>query len=163
MRTAKVNRKTDETDIELYLNIDGSGKHHIQTGIGFLDHMLIHIAVHGFFDLDVQAKGDLHIDDHHTIEDIALILGQAFDQALDERKGIVRSASFFLPMDETLVMMVVDLSGRPYAVFNGVWHTQQVGSIPTSLFAHFLHSFAVTALYWVFVLVCRFSLKLAKR
>src|SRR3990172_1669526 len=102
MRTSTISRKTNETDITLTLNLDGSGKHNIQTGVGFLDHLLTHIAVHGLFDLDVKAQGDLHIDAHHTIEDVALVLGQAFDQALGDRKGITRMGSFSVPMDEAL-------------------------------------------------------------
>src|SRR5262245_3177051 len=96
-RTASISRKTNETDIFIELNLDGSGKHDIATGVGFLDHMLTHVAVHGLFDLTVKAAGDLHIDVHHTVEDVALVLGSAFDQALGDRKGIVRMASFYAP------------------------------------------------------------------
>jgi imidazoleglycerol-phosphate dehydratase len=145
MRTATINRKTNETDIQLTLNLDGSGKHDIQTGVGFLDHMLTHIAVHGLFDLTVKASGDLHIDVHHTVEDVALVLGSAFDQALGDRKGIVRMASFYAPMDEALAFVALDLSGRPYAVIDAEWGMAPVGQIPTSLFPHFLESFAVTS------------------
>lgn len=144
MRTATITRKTNETDIEISLTIEGSGKHDISTGVGFLDHMLTHIAVHGLFDLTVKAAGDLHIDVHHTVEDVALVLGSAFDQALGDRKGIVRMASFYAPMDETLALVALDLSGRPYAVINAEWGMAPVGQIPTSLFPHFLESFAVT-------------------
>jgi len=118
-RTTTVHRKTNETNIQLFLNIDGSGKYQLQSGIGFLDHMLSHVAVHGLFDLELQAEGDLQVDVHHTVEDIALCLGQAFDQALGERRGIVRTASLFMPMDEALVLVAVDFSGRPYAIFEG--------------------------------------------
>jgi len=145
MRTSTITRKTNETDIELYLNLDGSGKHDIATGVGFLDHMLTHIAVHGLFDLTVKATGDLHIDVHHTVEDVALALGSAFDQALGDRKSIVRMASFYAPMDETLAFVALDLSGRPYAVINAEWGAAPVGQIPTSLFPHFFESFAVTS------------------
>jgi imidazoleglycerol-phosphate dehydratase len=145
MRTSTLTRKTNETDIELSLNLDGSGKHEIATGVGFLDHMLTHIAVHGLFDLTVKAKGDLHIDVHHTVEDVALVLGSAFDQALGDRKGIVRMASFYAPMDEALAFVALDLSGRPYSVVDAEWGTAPVGQIPTSLFPHFFESFAVTA------------------
>ena len=107
--------------------------------------MLTHIAVHGLFDLNVQAAGDLHIDVHHTVEDVALVLGAAFDQALGDRKGIVRMASFYVPMDETLAFAAVDLSGRPYCVVEAEWGQAPVGGIPTSLFPHFLESFAVTS------------------
>src|SRR5688572_33488635 len=102
MRTAEISRQTNETQIRIDLEIDGSGKHEIATGIGFLDHMLTHLAIHGLFDLVVQAKGDLEIDTHHTLEDVALTLGQAFDKALGDRKGIVRISDRFAPMDETL-------------------------------------------------------------
>lgn len=145
MRTATITRKTNETDIEISLNLDGSGKHDISTGVGFLDHMLTHIAVHGLFDLTVKATGDLHIDVHHTVEDVALVLGSAFDQALGDRKGIVRMASFYAPMDETLALVALDLSGRPYAVIDAEWGMAPVGQIPTSLFPHFFESFAVTS------------------
>ena len=145
MRTTKVERSTNETQIAIELNLDGSGEHNINTGIGFLDHMLSQIAVHGLFDLDVQAKGDLHIDEHHTVEDCGLVLGQAFDQALGDRKGIVRIGSAYVPMDETLGFVVIDLSGRPYAVVQAEWHNPSVGGIATSLFPHFLESFAITA------------------
>ena len=145
MRTATISRKTNETDIEISLTIEGSGKHDISTGVGFLDHMLTHIAVHGLFDLTVKAVGDLHIDVHHTVEDVALVLGSAFDQALGDRKGITRMASFYAPMDETLALVALDLSGRPYAVIDAEWGMAPVGQIPTSLFPHFFESFAVTS------------------
>ncbi|MGC1377541.1 MAG: imidazoleglycerol-phosphate dehydratase HisB [Anaerolineales bacterium] len=145
MRTSTITRKTNETDIEISLNLDGSGKHDVATGVGFLDHMLTHIAVHGLFDLTVKASGDLHIDMHHTVEDVALALGSAFDQALGDRKGIVRMASFYAPMDETLAFVALDLSGRPYAVIDAEWGAAPVGQIPTSLFPHFFESFAVAS------------------
>jgi len=145
MRIAKINRKTSETDIQLVINLDGSGIHQIDTGIGFLDHMLSHVAVHGLFDLEITAKGDLHIDPHHTAEDCALVLGQAFNQALEQREGIVRMASAYTPMDETLAFVAIDFSGRPYAVIQAEWHTPAVGDIPTRLIPHILESFASTA------------------
>ena len=145
MRTAEVSRQTNETQITIKLDLEGSGTHDISTGIGFLDHMLTHLAVHGLFDLSVRARGDLHIDTHHTVEDVALALGQAFDQALGDRKGIVRMGDCFAPMDESLVHVALDLSGRPYAVIQGEWHTPYIGNIPTTLFPHFLESFAITA------------------
>lgn len=145
MRTASITRKTNETDITIELNLDGSGQHEISTGVGFLDHMLTHIAVHGLFDLTVKASGDLHIDEHHTVEDVALVLGSAFDQALGDRKGIIRMGSFYAPMDETLAFVALDLSGRPYTVIDAEWGQAPVGQIPTSLFPHFFESFAVTA------------------
>jgi imidazoleglycerol-phosphate dehydratase len=145
MRAAEISRQTNETQIEIKLNVDGTGKHEISTGIGFLDHMLTHLAVHGLFDLTVQATGDLHIDTHHTIEDVALALGQAFDKALAERKGIVRMGDCFAPMDETLAHVAVDLSGRPYAVIQADWQTPYLGNIPTTLVPHFFESFAITS------------------
>jgi imidazoleglycerol-phosphate dehydratase len=145
MRTSSVSRQTNETQIQIKLDLEGTGKHEISTGIGFLDHMLTHLAVHGLFDLSVHAQGDLHIDVHHTLEDVALVLGQAFDQALGDRKGIVRIGNCFAPMDETLAHIVLDLSGRPYSVVQAEWHTPYIGDIPTTLFPHFFESFAVTA------------------
>jgi len=145
MRTAKISRQTNETQITIELNLDGSGLHQIATGIGFFDHMLTHLAVHGLFDLTVQVKGDLDVDTHHTIEDVALVLGQVFDKALDDRKGIVRMGDCYAPMDETLAHVAMDLSGRPYAVIQADWHTPYVGNIPTTLFPHFFESFAITA------------------
>jgi imidazoleglycerol-phosphate dehydratase len=145
MRIAKFTRKTNETDIVIELNLDGSGQHDIATGVGFLDHMLTHVAVHGLFDLTVKATGDLHIDVHHTVEDVALALGSAFDQALGDRKGVTRMASFYVPMDESLAFVALDLSGRPYAVIDAEWGSAPVGQIPTSLFPHFFESFAVTS------------------
>ncbi len=145
MRSAKIERSTNETKISIELELDGTGQHSISTGVGFLDHMLTHVAVHGLFDLSVQAQGDLHIDVHHTVEDVALVLGAAFDQALGERKGIARMGSFYVPMDETLAFAAIDLSGRPYCVVQAEWGQTPVGGIPTSLFPHFLESFAVTS------------------
>ena len=145
MRIAEISRQTNETQIQIKLDLDGTGKHEISTGIGFLDHMLTHLAVHGLFDLTVQSKGDLHIDVHHTVEDVALALGQTFDKALGDRKGIVRMGDCFAPMDESLAHVAIDLSGRPYTVFQAEWHTPYVGDIPVTLFQHFFESFAVTA------------------
>lgn len=145
MRSAKIERSTNETKILIELELDGTGKHSIATGVGFLDHMLTHVAVHGLFDLNVQAQGDLHIDVHHTVEDVALVLGSAFDQALGDRKGIVRMGSFYVPMDETLAFAAIDFSGRPYCVVQADWGQAPVGDIPTSLFPHFLESFAATS------------------
>ena len=141
-RKASIKRETQETRVSISLNLDGGGEHHIATGIGFLDHMLTHVAVHGLFDLSIEADGDLHIDVHHTVEDVALTLGQAFAQALGERLGIVRMGSAYVPMDKSLAFVSLDLSGRPYAVIHTDWHSPAVGGIPTSLFDHFLESFA---------------------
>jgi len=145
MRTTEISRQTNETQIQINLNLDGTGNHEISTGVGFLDHMLTHLAVHGLFDLNVKAAGDLHIDVHHTVEDVALTLGQAFDKALNGRNGIFRMGDCYAPMDETLAHVAVDLSGRPYAVIQAEWHSPYVGTIPTTLFPHFLESFAITA------------------
>lgn len=145
MRLAEFSRKTTETDISISLNLDGAGKREINTGLGFLDHLLANFALHGLFDLRLHAQGDLHVDPHHTVEDVALVLGSAFDQALGERSGIVRMGDAFTPMDETLAHVAVDLSGRPYAVVQIEWKTPAIAQIPTSLFTHFLESFAITA------------------
>jgi imidazoleglycerol-phosphate dehydratase len=145
MRTAQVRRETRETKVEVDLNVDGSGRYSISTGIGFLDHMLSHIAVHGLFDLEVKASGDLEVDEHHTIEDVALALGAAFDQALGNRQGIIRMGSAYVPMDESLGFVAVDLSGRPYTVINVVWTAPAIHNIPVTLLDHFFESFAVTA------------------
>jgi imidazoleglycerol-phosphate dehydratase len=144
-RTAKISRKTKETSIDLTINLDGRGAAEIDTGLGFLDHMLAHLAVHGLLDLQIKASGDLQVDAHHTVEDIALALGKAFDQALGDRAGIVRMASATVPMDEALAFVAVDFSGRPYAVVQADWHTPAIGVIPTSLFGHFFESFASAA------------------
>ncbi|MCJ7703671.1 MAG: imidazoleglycerol-phosphate dehydratase HisB [Anaerolineales bacterium] len=144
-RNAEIERQTRETHIRLSLDLDGSGAAQIRTGIGFLDHMLHHIAVHGLFDLCIQAQGDLEVDPHHTVEDCALVLGQAFNQALGDRAGIVRMGHAYVPMDETLAFVSLDFSGRPYAVVQADWHSPYAGTIPTSLFAHFMHSFAMQA------------------
>jgi len=145
MRISTIERKTKETEITIQLELDGTGQYSIETGLPFLDHMLSHVAVHGLFDLELRAKGDLQIDPHHTVEDCALVLGEAINRALGDRSGIVRIGSAYVPMDEALAFAAVDLSGRPYAVIQADWHTPYVGNIPTSLFPHFLESFAVTA------------------
>jgi imidazoleglycerol-phosphate dehydratase len=145
MRTAEISRQTNETQITIKLDLDGNGQHEIATGIGFLDHMLTHLAVHGLFDLSVKAQGDLEIDTHHTVEDVALTLGRAFDQALGDRKGIVRISDSFAPMDETLAHVAIDLSGRPYSVVQAEWHMPYIGTVPATLFPHFFESFAVAA------------------
>lgn len=145
MRTAQINYKTNETEIHVFINLDGKGKHKISSGVGFLDHMLSQVAVHGMIDLEIEAKGDLHIDPHHTVEDCALAIGQALDQALADRQGIVRMGSAYVPMDEALAFVTVDLSGRPYTVIQSEWHAPQVGGMPTSLITHFLESLSINA------------------
>lgn len=141
-RIATITRRTNETDIDLRLNLDGSGAAEIDTGVGFFDHMLHHVAVHGLFDLTVCARGDLHIDAHHTIEDVAICLGRALDQALGDRKGIARMGAAYVPMDEALARVVIDLSGRAYAVIQADFQTPAIGQMPTSLVAHVLESIA---------------------
>ena len=145
MRRAAVHRQTKETNVQIALRLEGTGQYQTETGIGFLDHMLSHVAVHGLFDLTVQASGDLHIDPHHTVEDVALVLGQAFDEALGDRAGIVRMGSAYAPMDEALAFVAVDLSGRPYCVAEMEWAGPAVGGIPVTLMPHFFESFAIAA------------------
>ena len=126
-RNAKVIRKTSETDIEIYFETDGTGEAKVDTGIGFFDHMLKSFARHGLFNLDVKVKGDIEVDCHHTIEDTGIVLGEAIKKALGDKKSIRRYGSSLLPMDETLVMCAIDLSGRPYLVFDGTFNTDRVG------------------------------------
>ncbi|MBO9366909.1 MAG: imidazoleglycerol-phosphate dehydratase HisB [Roseiflexus sp.] len=142
-RTASIERRTGETSIELTLNIDGSGMVDIATGIGFLDHMLHLFARHGLFDLKVHASGDLHVDEHHTAEDVCICLGQALDRALGERRGLVRIAHAYVPMDEALGFVAVDLSGRPYCVVDADFVTPRVGQLGTDLIAHLFESIAM--------------------
>ena len=142
-RTAAIHRQTGETDITITLNLDGIGQHEISTGVGFLDHMLTAVAVHGLFDLQVQATGDRHIDRHHTIEDVGIVLGQAFNQAVGDRKGIYRVGHAYVPMDEALGFVALDFSGRPYTVFQASWATPAIGQFPTDLVQHFFESVAV--------------------
>lgn len=144
-RQAAVSRETDETDVDVTLELDGSGGATVDTGIGFLDHMLESFATHGLFDLTVNCDGDLEIDDHHTVEDVAITLGKAFDQALGDRRGIQRFADRTIPMDESLASVVVDVSGRPFFSFNGEFSAERVGSMDTFLAKHFLRSLATNA------------------
>lgn len=139
-RTAAVERNTKETQIKLSINLDGSGKADINTGIGFFDHMLEGFARHGFFDLSVQASGDLHVDDHHTVEDVGIVLGTAIKEALGDKKGIRRYGSMILPMDETIVMTAVDLSGRPYFVFTGEFTRDKIGTMDTEVIREFFYA-----------------------
>ena len=142
-RTATLRRETGETKIDLALTIDGSGLAEISTGVGFFDHMLHHVAVHGLFDLTVRAEGDLHVDAHHVVEDVAIAFGAALDQALGDRKGIVRMGSATVPMDDSLARVVVDLSGRPYPVFEAELDAPMLGTMPTSLVGHVFESIAL--------------------
>jgi imidazoleglycerol-phosphate dehydratase len=142
MRSATVQRKTKETNISVALQIDGSGKYSVSTGIGFLDHMMELFARHGMFDLQLQCKGDLRVDDHHTTEDVAIALGQAFGKALKERTGIARYGSAYVPMDESLARCVVDLGGRSALVFKAEFNRKNVGDLSTEMIKHFFLSFA---------------------
>ncbi|MCA9979296.1 MAG: imidazoleglycerol-phosphate dehydratase HisB [Anaerolineales bacterium] len=145
MRQATITRTTKETDIAITLDLDGSGQHEISTGVGFLDHMLTAVAVHGLFDLQVKAVGDLHIDPHHTIEDVGIVLGQCLHEALGDRKAINRMGHAYVTMDEALGFVALDLSGRPYCVFQAEWHSPTIGQFPTSLVGHFFESVAFQA------------------
>ncbi len=140
MRKASLERKTKETDIKLTLDLDGSGKSNIDTGIGFFDHMLQGFAKHGFFDLDVKIKGDLNVDGHHTVEDCGIVLGNAIKEAVGDKKGICRYGSFILPMDEALVLCAVDLCGRPYLNFNYDFNVPMVGDLDTQLINEFFYA-----------------------
>ena len=132
-------RETKETQIALYLNLDG-GERKIETGIGFFDHMLTHVSKHGFLDLDLKAEGDLHVDCHHTIEDVGIVLGKAIAQALGDKKGIKRYGSFILPMEEALVVCALDISGRPYLGFDAEFSTQRLGTMDTQMVEEFFRA-----------------------
>ncbi|MDP6488164.1 MAG: imidazoleglycerol-phosphate dehydratase HisB [SAR324 cluster bacterium] len=144
-RVAKIERKTKETAIKLELNLDGSGKTNIKSGIGFLDHMLDLLAFHGMFDLKLKCDGDLEIDTHHTTEDIALALGHALAEAVGEKKGIFRYGHSYVPMDEALIRAALDLSGRPEFVFHGEFTQPTIGYLDTQMITHFFKSLAVSA------------------
>ncbi len=144
-RVAKIERKTKETAIKLELNLDGSGKTNIKSGIGFLDHMLDLLAFHGMFDLKLKCDGDLEIDTHHTTEDIALALGHALAEAVGEKKGIFRYGHSYVPMDESLIRAALDLSGRPEFVFHGEFTQPTIGYLDTQMITHFFKSLAVSA------------------
>jgi imidazoleglycerol-phosphate dehydratase len=144
-RTARIHRQTKETQVEVVLSLDGRGEYEIETGVAFFDHMLSHLALHGLFDLTVRAQGDLEVDEHHTVEDVAICLGKALDEALGERAGIVRMAHSYVPMDEALAFVAVDLSGRAYAVVEADFATPRVGALATSLIPHFLETLAYHA------------------
>ena len=141
MRTAEINRKTAETDIMLTLNLDGTGKSTVKTGVGFLDHMLTLFAAHGKFDLTVNCQGDTDVDDHHSAEDIGICLGQAFQQALGDKRGITRYGSFLLPMDEALIQTAVDISGRSYLGYGLEIPTEKIGTFDTELVEEFWLAF----------------------
>ena len=145
MRQAEIIRKTGETDVRVYLELDGTGKCAIDTGVGFLDHMLELFARHGRFNLEVSCKGDTRVDDHHSTEDIGIALGQAFDQALGDRKGIVRYGQMILPMDESLILSAVDLSGRGLLAYDLQILTEKVGTFDTELTEEFFRALANNA------------------
>lgn len=153
MRNVTINRKTKETDISLYLNLDGTGKSTVDTGCGFLNHMLTLFASHGRFDLNVTCKGDIDVDFHHSAEDIGICLGQAFEKALGDKKGIYRYGSFILPMDETLILTAVDISGRCCLCYDLDIPTQKIGSFDTELVEEF---------FYAFVRNCQMSLHIRK-
>jgi imidazoleglycerol-phosphate dehydratase len=144
-RTAAVTRETAETDIEVTLDIDGDGDTTVDTGIGFFDHMLDSFGTHGLFDLTVACDGDLEIDDHHTVEDVGITLGDAFAEALGEKRGISRFADRTVPMDEAAAEIVVDISGRPYFAFDGEFSQESVGEMTSYMARHFLRSLATNA------------------
>lgn len=145
MRTATVTRKTSETDVSVSVNLDGAGRRSISTGIGFYDHMLEQLARHGLFDLEIKTVGDLHIDAHHTVEDTAIALGEAFAKALGDRAGITRYGHAYVPMDETLARVALDISGRPFLVWKVNFTQSRLGEMDTELFWHVFHSFAQAA------------------
>ena len=144
-RIAKINRKTNETDISLEINLDGLGKYEIDTGVGFLDHMLTHLSKHGKIDMTVKAKGDLNVDAHHTGEDIGICLGQALSEALGDKKGITRYGNSSVPMEDALANVTVDLSGRPSCVYNVEYRTTKIGDFDIECLEEMLRSFSNTA------------------
>ena len=145
MRTGTISRKTNETSIEVGLNLDGTGVYAVSTGIGFLDHMLEQLSRHSLIDLDVKAVGDLHIDQHHTTEDTGIAIGEALAQALGDKRGITRYGSAYAPMDETLTRCALDISGRPWLVFKAEFGMPRLGEWDTELIGHWFHSFAQAA------------------
>lgn len=144
-RVASVERKTKETDISVRLDLDGSGKNLIDTGVGFFDHMLNGFARHGFMDLDARVSGDLEVDDHHTVEDAGIVLGEAIAKALGDKKGIKRFGSCILPMDETLVLVAIDLSGRPYFSYDVSFDSEMIGDMHTEMVREFFYAISYSA------------------
>lgn len=142
-RSALVRRKTLETDVAVELTLDGAGRHEVQTEIPFLDHMLAQLAKHGFFDLSIKAKGDLQVDLHHTVEDVGIAIGEAFSQAMGDRRGIRRFASALVPLDEALARVVIDISGRPYLVYQAPQLTGRIGNFDVTLVKEFMRALAV--------------------
>ncbi len=145
MRKGEISRKTKETSVELSLNLDGTGRASIATGVGFMDHMLTLFTVHGFFDLDLVARGDLDVDSHHTVEDVGICLGQAIAQSLDDYSGIKRYGSARVPMEETVAQVDLDLCRRPYLVFNVPFNSPFIGRFETEMIEEFLRALAINA------------------
>ena len=145
MRTATISRRTSETSIDVTVDLDGAGVYQVATGIGFFDHMLEQLSRHSLIDLNVVTKGDLHIDQHHTVEDTGLAIGEAIATALGEKRGIRRYAEALSPMDETLTRVAIDISGRPFLVWKTEFSQKRLGEMDTEMFEHFFHSFAQTA------------------
>ncbi len=144
-RTATIVRETKETRVEVAIDLDGSGQSSAKTGIGMLDHLVQQIGKHGLFDLTVTAKGDLHVDEHHTVEDVGIALGQALDRALGDRRGIVRMADALVPLDEALASVAIDISGRPFCAVDARFTLDRIGELPASLVEHLLSSIAAEA------------------
>jgi len=144
-RKSVVNRETKETNISIKLNIDGTGINEINTGIGFLDHMLTHISKHGFFDLEVKATGDLDVDSHHTIEDVGIVLGKSIKEALGDKAGIKRYGSAIVPMDEALALCAIDISGRPLYISNAKFTVERLGSFDTEMFEEFFRAVCINS------------------
>ena len=145
MRTSEITRKTKETDIKIKLNLDGSGTPVINTGIGFFDHMLTALCVHGGFDMEISCKGDLNVDGHHSVEDVGISLGKAFGEALGDKSGITRYGSAFIPMDEALGFCALDISARPFLVFNAEFTNEKIGDYDSCLTEEFMRAFAFNA------------------
>ncbi|MBB3587919.1 Imidazoleglycerol-phosphate dehydratase [Sphingomonas sp. T1] len=145
MRTATISRSTAETAIDVTINLDGTGVYDVETGVGFFDHMLEQLSRHSLIDLHVRTKGDLHIDEHHTVEDTGIAIGQAFAQALGDKRGIARYGDALSPMDETLTRVALDISGRPWLVWKDLFSQSRLGGMDTEMFEHFFHSFAQAA------------------
>jgi len=144
-RTAKIERKTKETDIRCEVNLDGAGRYEIDTGIGFLDHMLTHVSKHGKIDMTLKAKGDLEVDSHHTVEDVGICLGEALVKALGDKKGIARYGTSSVPMEDALANVSVDLSGRPFCVYNAQYRTERIGDLDVECVEEILRAFSNSA------------------
>ncbi len=144
-RVAKLERKTNETDIAIEMNLDGVGKYDLNTGVGFLDHMLAHLSKHSRIDLKVKAVGDIEIDDHHSVEDIGICLGNSLEEALGNKRGIARYGSSSVPMEDTLANVAIDLSGRPFCVYNAKYNSEKIGNFDVELIEEFLRAFTNSA------------------